>query len=108
MPSSIFRVDPIRDLPLAKEFRDKPVGHHSANLQRVLNALRGEPLQGKYVLVCTKPHREWQLARLTGERGKPVALVKGKTYRSLMDAEWDIFKLRWEALTGAALVLPES
>ena len=105
MPPSIFQIDPVRDLPLVKEFRDNPVGHHSTNLQRVLNVLRGEPLKGKYVLVCTKPHEEWQLAILSGERGKPVRLVTGKYYRSLEEAEWDVFKLRWKAATGQTLAL---
>lgn len=105
MPPSIFHIDPVRDLSLVKEFRDNPVGHHSANLQRVLNVLRGEPLKGKYVLVCTKPHEEWQLAILSGERGKPVRLVTGKYYRSLKEAEWDVFKLRWKAVTGHTLAL---
>ena len=27
---------------------------------------RGEPLKDKYVLVTIKPHKEWQLARLSG------------------------------------------
>ncbi len=106
MPPSIFRIDPARDLPLAREFRANPVGHHSANLQRVLNVLRGEPLCGKYVLICTKPHEEWQLAQLSGERGKPVVRVPGKFYRDLKEAEWDVFKLRWRVATGEELALP--
>jgi len=106
LPASIYRIDPIRDLPLALEFRKNPVGHHSANLQCVLNLFRGEPLKGKYVLVCVKPHEEWQLAILSGERGKPVELVQGKYYRSLEEAEWDVFKLRWLAMTGEKLSLP--
>jgi hypothetical protein len=105
VPPSIFRIDPVRDLRLAKEFRDNPIGHHSANLQRILNVLRGEPLKDKYVLVCTKPHEEWQLAILSGERGKPVVLVPGKLYRDLKEAEWDVFKLRWQANTGEELSL---
>ena len=50
MPPSIFRIDPLKHLPLAKEFRENPVGHHSANLQCILNLFRGEPLEGKYIL----------------------------------------------------------
>jgi hypothetical protein len=100
---SIHRVEPIRDLPLALEFLENPVGHHSANLQRVLNVLRGGPLKGKYVLVCTIPHRQWQLAMLSGERGMPVILVPKTFYGDLKQAERDIFKRRWEAHTGELL-----
>lgn len=103
MPGSAYRIDPKRDREFAEEFRRNPVGHHSPGLQRVLTVLRGLPLEGKHVLVCTKPHREWQLATLTGERGKPVKLVKGKVYRSLEEAEWDVFKIRWRAVTGDTL-----
>jgi hypothetical protein len=106
MTRSIYRIDPVRDFRLAREFHDNPIGHHSANLQRVLNVLRGGPLQGKYVLVCTKPHEQWQLAILSGERGKPVYLVPDTYFDDLRQAEWDIFKRRWEAHTGKILAIP--
>jgi hypothetical protein len=105
MPRSIYRIDPGRDLAYAEEFRRNPVGHHSAGLQRILNVFRGEPLQDKYVLVCTKPHEEWCLARLSGVRGKAVSMVAGKSYRSLEGAEWDVFKMRWEIVNGRPLEL---
>jgi hypothetical protein len=105
LPPSIYRIDPIKDLALAAEFRENPVGHHSANLQRILNLFRGEPLKGKYVLICTKPHREWQLGMLSGDRGGPVKVLGGQIYRDLRQAEWDVFKRRWHASTGEELML---
>ena len=105
MTQSIYRIVPERDLVYAKEFLGNPIGHHSPGLQRVLNVFRGEPLKGKYVLVCTKPHKEWQLAMLSGERSKPVTLVKGKIYRDLEEAERDVFRLRWQSFTGQKLPL---
>ncbi len=104
-PPSIYRVDAVRDLPFAEEFRRKPVGHHSPGLQRILHVFRGEPLKDKYVLICTKPHKEWQLARLSGERGKPPTLID-KHYTCLKEAEWDVFQRRWKDFTGQELVLP--
>ena len=103
MPGSIYRIDPERDREFAEEFRRDPVGHHSPGLQRVLNVFRRLPLKGKHVLVCTKPHKEWQLATLSGEQGKPIQLVKGKVYRSLAEAERDVFRIRWRAVTGETL-----
>jgi hypothetical protein len=102
MPASIYKVDPVRDLPYAAEFFSNPVGHQSPGLRRVLNAFRGEPLKDKYVLVTVKPHARWQLARLSGERGKPLALLD-TFYTCLLAAERDIFRRRWKDFTGEEL-----
>ena len=67
-----------------------PVGHHSPGLQRILHVFRGEPLKDKYVLVTIKPHKEWQLARLSGERGKPLTRLD-TFYTCLKEAERDVF-----------------
>jgi len=104
MTQSKYRIDPVRDLPFAREFMASPVGLHSPGLQRVLNAMRGEPLAGKYVLVEIVPHRQWQLARLTGERGQPVPLLD-TVFTDLLDAERAIFRLRWKEHVGEDLVL---
>ncbi|MBM3518673.1 MAG: hypothetical protein FJX56_12565 [Alphaproteobacteria bacterium] len=90
---------------VAEEFMQKPIGHHSPELQRVLMVFRGEPLEGKYVLVCTKPFKEWTLGQLTGVRGKPVKLLKDKTFTSIEDAEREVFRLRWKKYTGHELNL---
>jgi hypothetical protein len=103
MTRSIYKIDPERDFAFAMEFLDHPVGHHSAGLQRILNVFRGEPLAGKYVLICTKPYQEWQLARLTGERGKPVNIVEGIVFTDLETAEREVFRLRWKEHTGREL-----
>ena len=86
-----------------EEFRAKPVGKHSPGLQRVLNAMRGVPQDGKFVLVCTKPHREWAVARLTGKRGESPVIVPDLRFTDLREAELAIFRLRWKAQTGADL-----
>ena len=99
MPASIYKIDPVRDLPYAREFFTTPVGHQSPGLQRVLHVFRGEPLKDKYVLVITKPHEQWQLARLSGERGKPLARLD-TFYTCLLTAERDIFRRRWRDFTG--------
>ncbi len=98
-------VDPAR-LDLAREFRQKPRGPHSDDLQKLLHRMRwtGDPDQpGRYVLVVQEPGRRWVLARLPRRRGAPVELMPNRVYTSLADAEWDVFKLRWLALTGQPL-----
>jgi hypothetical protein len=102
MPGSLYKIDPVADLPYAEEFFANPVGHQSPGLQRVLHVFRGEPLQNKYVLVTTQPHAQWQLARLSGERGKPLTLLD-TFYTCLLTAERDIFKRRWKDFTGEDL-----
>jgi branched-chain amino acid transport system permease protein len=59
-------------------------------------------MEGKYVLVCTKAHEEWVLGRLPGVRGEAVELT-GEVFQSLADAEWSVFKRRWEHHFGERL-----
>lgn len=95
----MYRIDPGRtDLP--EEFRRNPFGPHSAELQKVLNVMRWEPIEGKYVLVNTVPHKEWCLAQLPGKRGVPVTLHEDVVFTDLGEAEWYIFRLRWKKHTG--------
>ena len=90
MPASIYKIHPVNDLPYAAEFMRVPIGHQSPGLQRVLHAMRGEPLASKYVLVVTKPHAQWQLAQLSGERGTPLTRLD-VFYTDLLEAERDLW-----------------
>ena len=90
------------DINVVEEFMANPIGHHSPELQRVLNTFRSAAMPGKHCLVCIKPNREWRLARFSGVRGKPVKLLD-KTFTDLEDAERHIFRLRWKQHTGKAL-----
>ena len=99
---AMYRIDPERT-DLAEEFRRNPFGPHSAELQKVLNVMRWEPIEGKYVLVNTVPHKEWCLAQLPGKRGVPVTLHEDVVFTDLGEAEWYIFKLRWKKRTGVDL-----
>ncbi|MBX6321320.1 MAG: hypothetical protein IRY94_05795 [Rhodospirillaceae bacterium] len=101
MPST-YRITP-SDRAVAEEFRRRPIGKHSPALQRVLNAMRTGPLAGKYVLVATRPHREWMLAQLPERPGQPIKLHPNRIFHSIEEAEWEVFKLRWEQHTGERL-----
>lgn len=107
MTKSTYRIDPIADLPHAHEFMGAPVGLHSPGLQRVLNVLRGEPLARKYVLLEITPHQRWQLAQLTGVRGRPVTLLD-TVFTDLAAAEREVFALRWKEHVGRDLVLDDA
>lgn len=100
-PEGRFKVSEA-DRRVIDEFKKCPVGHHSPELQKVLNKFRGAPMADKYCLVILKPHRKWQLAQTTGVRGKPVKLLD-ETFDSIEAAEWHVFKLRWKMYTGETL-----
>lgn len=94
----MYEIDPSR-LDLVREFQNHPLGPHSAELQAVLIKMRGMPIANKYCLIVAKPHQTWLLARMTGEPLRPEP-VPGYVFSSIEEAEWTIFKLRWQELTG--------
>ena len=98
----MYEIDPER-LDLAREFKAQIYGRHSGELQRVLNRMRGGANAGRYVVICTKRHREWVLARMGERAGDPIERVPGHVFASKGEAEWAVFKLRWRALTGREL-----
>ncbi|MBV9522358.1 MAG: hypothetical protein JO010_06180 [Alphaproteobacteria bacterium] len=97
----MFTFDPSR-LDLAREFKAKPFGEHSPDLQYLLNLMRSRETAGRYVLVMTQPHAQWTLARLTQDNAGPPQLTN-LTFDSLEAAEWAVFRRRWEELAGRPL-----
>ena len=89
-------------LDLAGEFKAKPYGHHSPELEAALDQLRVVNPNGKMILVCTRPGREWTLAYIKDDLS-PAVLDADLVFTSLEQAEWAVFKLRWQWLTGSAL-----
>lgn len=99
----MLEIDPSR-LDLAQEFRRKPFGRHSADLQRVLNRMRSEPFEGHYVLLRDGRFGPWKLAQL-GRRPQDPMTLTGHVFEDRTQAEWTVFKLRWQRLTGQELAL---
>ena len=87
---------------LIKEFKENPVGHHSPSLQKLLNVLRGAPMEDKYCLLVNEPNQEWTLAKTTGKPGEPIKTSK-RRFKSLNAAEWFVFRERWKLITGETL-----
>ena len=97
----MYRFDASR-LDLAREYKTRPFGEHSPDLQYLLNLMRTRETDGRHVLVMTQPHAQWTLARLTnGNQGPPR--LTNVTFDNLEAAEWAVFRLRWEAMAGAPL-----
>jgi hypothetical protein len=88
---------------IVDEHRERPIGKHSDELERVLIYLRKNHLEmeGKYILVCTKPHEEWRIATLTGKPGAPPELLPD-SFPDRYGAEHGIFLKR---LADAGLML---
>lgn len=95
-------VDPGR-LDLVQEFRRRPRGPHGPELQKLVARLRWGPIAGRYVLLTLETGRRWMLARQRAERGEPLELLEDRVFTSLADAEWEVFRRRWEAATGRRL-----
>lgn len=101
---AIYRWDG-RRMDLAAEYRKTPRGPYSLELQKILDRMRMTPLKGRFALIVLNPFRHWGLARLSGQRGVAPVPVDGVTYTSMAEAEWDIFKRRWEELTGLPVTI---
>lgn len=94
----MYRIDPAR-ADLAREYKARPLGPHSAELQKVLLILRWGGTRGKSLILCTKPDREWRLARFGPKRGTPMQEY-GPTYTKHSEASWACFRARWLEITG--------
>lgn len=101
----MFTIDP-RRTDLALEFKRRPFGPHSPELQAVLNVLRSSRHCQNLLLVCVKPqpHEEWVLAEKQPD-GLPPRLFSDPVFTSVEDAEWHAFRMRWEAVTGERLTV---
>ena len=91
---------------LIEEFRRSPRGPHGDELQKLLHRMRwaGDPeAGGRYVLLVREPGRRWVLAKLPAARGQPIVPIPNQVFTSLAEAEWEVFKRRWHALTGETL-----
>lgn len=88
---------------LADEYRNNLRGPFSPELQKILDRMRTSPLTGRYALRVIIPFQKFALVQLSGERGVPPSDIEGITYDTISEAEWDIFRRRWKAITGVAL-----
>jgi len=102
MLSKSLRIDPTRLDPV-REFFANPIGRHGAELDAILSVLRAGPIAGKYCLICTRPHQEWRIGRLSGRRGEAPVIEDNRVFASIADAERAVFRLRWFAETGVPL-----
>jgi hypothetical protein len=101
-----YKVDPAADRQYVEEFRKSPIGHHSPGLMRLLTVMRQDPSGRQVILICRKPFREWVLGEMPPSRTDPIAIESGTIFTSREAAEWEVFRRRWQKLTGEAINLP--
>ena len=95
----MYEIDPTRT-DLVAEFRAKPGGPYGPELTLVVNRLRLMPMADRHILVCTRRGREWTLAKMPAERGAKLELYADRVFNDYYEGAWEVFRLRWKAVTG--------
>ena len=98
----MYEIDPTRT-DLVEEFRNNPGGPYSPELTLVVNRLRLMPMGDRHILVCTKRGREWTLAKMPSERGAKLELFEDRVFTDYYEGAWEVFKMRWQTVTGESL-----
>ena len=90
---------------LAAEFKARPFGRHSEELQSLLHEMRSQPMSGKHFLFMAEAQRLWVLGRYSdGPPYEPI-LDWDTTFTDLEAAEWHVFRIRWQEKFGVELAL---
>jgi len=100
----MHKIDASR-LDLARQFRDRPFGPHGTELQKILKILRWDTIDDRIIAVQPDRGGRWQLARSTGRKGSPIEIFEGPGFATPAEAQWAIFRRRWERHTGQELRL---
>ena len=88
-------IDEHRRNPIGMPARNgTPALGHSPELARVLDKLRGQPIDGKYVIVCRRQFQEYYIGVCSGTRGEPVRILDDQVFANEYDAEHAVFLRR--------------
>ena len=60
----------------------------------VLNNRRYGPIPGAYMVMCTKPGKEWCIGQLNADRAKPFILFNDKVFSSPEEAQKEAEKIK--------------
>ena len=61
-----------------------------------LNNRRYGPIPGAYMVICTKPDKEWCVAQLNADRAKPFIIFEDKAFNSIDAAQKEAEKIKKE------------
>jgi hypothetical protein len=62
----------------------------------VLNNRKYGPIPGAYMVMCTKPGKEWCVAQLNADRAKPFILYEDKVFSSIEAAQKEAERIKKE------------
>jgi N,N-dimethylformamidase len=94
----MYRFDKSR-IDLAREFKARPYGEHSPDLQYLLHLMRMPSDKPFHALFMTEQDRRWTVALVEPGLRSPPRLTN-MVFDKLEDAEWYVFRERWKALAG--------
>ena len=61
-----------------------------------LNNRRYGPIPGAYMVICTKPEKEWCVAQLNADRAKPFVIFEDKVFPSIGEAQKEAERIKKE------------
>ena len=81
---------------LAMKGLDKDKINEIAKCLFVLNNRKYGPIPGAYMVMCTKPGKEWCVGQLSADRVKPFVLFEDKVFSSPEEAQKEAEKIKKE------------
>ena len=61
-----------------------------------LNNKRYGPIPGAYMVMCTKPGKQWCVAQLNADRAKPFVIFEDKVFPSIEEAQKEAERIKKE------------
>ena len=61
-----------------------------------LNNRKYGPIAGAYMVICTKPDKEWCVAQLNADRAKPFIIFEDKAFTSIEAAQKEAERIKKE------------
>tara|TARA_B100000287_G_scaffold355928_1_gene346667 strand:+ start:615 stop:983 length:369 start_codon:yes stop_codon:yes gene_type:complete len=88
-------VNPLNDLEkMAMNGLDEDKINDLAKCLFTLNNRRYGPIPGAYMVMCTKPGKEWCVAQLNADRAKPFILFEDKVFTSIKEAQKEAERIK--------------
>ena len=90
-------VNPLNDLEkVALGDLDEDKLNDLAKCLFTLNNRKYGPIPGAYMVMCTKPNKEWCVAQLNDDRAKPFIIFEEKVFPSISEAQKEAERMKKE------------
>ena len=88
-------VNPLNELEkIAMNGLDEDKVNDLAKCLFTLNNRKYGPIPGAYMVMCTKPGKEWCVAQLNADRAKPFILYEDKVFTSIEAAQKEAERIK--------------